>query len=54
MLNKSHSPGNSPKQKTAKGDRKAYFWLIRRVYKPSKIYKGDFSIKTSTSLKRMD
>jgi hypothetical protein len=24
------------------------------AYKPSKIYKGDFSVKTSTSLKRMD
>jgi hypothetical protein len=54
MLNKSHSPGSSPEQKPAKGHTKANFWLIRRVYKPSKIYRGNFSVKTNTSLKRMD
>jgi len=54
MLKKATAQSSSSEQRTSKGHRKANFWLIRREYQPSKIYKGNFLVKASDSLKRMD
>ena len=54
MLKKATAQSSSSEQRTSKGHRKANFWLIRREYQPSKIYKGNFLVKASDSLKRMN
>jgi hypothetical protein len=50
MLYQEHLDGKQKKQKILDN----FFWLIRKAYKPSKIYRGNFSVKTNTSLKRVD
>jgi translation elongation factor EF-4 len=50
MLYQVHLDGKQKKQKILD----KFIGLCRRAYKLSKIYGGDFSVKTSTSLKRMD
>jgi len=54
MLKKATAQSSSPEQRPSKGQRKANFWLCRRAYKSLKIYKGNFSVKSTTSLKRMN
>jgi len=37
-----------------KGIEREIFGLLRRAYKPFKIYRVNFLVKSTTSLKRMD
>jgi restriction endonuclease S subunit len=50
MLNKATAQVAALNKELQKGIER----LIRRAYKPLKIYRGNFSVKSTTSLKRMD
>ena len=54
MLKKTKAQVSSSEQRPSKGNRKANFWLFRKAYKSLRIYRGNFLVKTSDSLKRMD
>jgi len=53
MLKKATAQSISPVQRPSKGHRKFIFGLLRREYKPFKIYRGNFLVKASDSLKRI-